>query len=381
MQYQRSGLSVRSCMYGLALGVLTASTAFAENFNATIWFPDTHPLTKFGYIDWAKDLADRSGGELQAKVFTGTALLDPAAHLGGVRDGIAQVGYHAGTFTPSELPIDNVLAQLAFSYSDYFLAAFAFTDMNMTDPDVLSEWARNGIVFGGGYATVPYVLMCTSPIETLADIKGKKIRMPGSAHSNWASSVGAVPINVASNEMYNGLEKGILDCAANGANELKTRSLWEVAKEVTLAELGVYYAGYEYGFNKEFWMGLTDGQRRLMLDTIATAMVRTGLGYVALADDVKKEAVEHGVTFHEPAGPLAASIHDYAAQARADAISLGRDHLKLDDPEAVIVRFEEKIEKWKALLDGVDATDEAALVSLLKQEIFDKIDVASFGMD
>lgn len=373
--------AARALALAAALGAAVPAAAGAESFNASIWFPDGHPLTKFGYLDWAKDLAAASGGRLEPRVFTGTALLSPAEHLSGLRAGVLQVGYHAGTYSPAELPADNVLAQLAFSYSVYFLAAFAITDMNMTDPEAQAQWKRNGVVYAGGYATVPYILFCTEPVRTLADIAGRKVRMPGSAHSNWAKSAGAVPVNVASSEMYGGLEKGQLDCASNGANELRTRSLWEVAKYVTTVQLGVYYAGCEYCINRGFWAGLAAEDRRVMLDTIATAMVRTGLGYQALAREVLEEAPQHGVTLLEPAPDLAASVADYAAQARTDAVALGRDKLGVPDPEALIGRFEARVEKWRALLDGIDRTDEQQLVALLKRELFDRIDAATYGVD
>ena len=365
----------------LALGTSASLPAHADTFNASIWFPESHPLTKFGYVEWAETLSGLTNGKLTPKVFAGTALLDPASHLSGVRDGIAQVAYHAGTFTPAELPVDNVLAQLAFSYSDYFVAAFALTDMNMSDPEALAQWKENGIVYGGGYATVPYVLFCTTPVRSLADMAGKRVRMPGSAHSNWAKSVGAVPVNVASSEMYSGLEKGQLDCASNGVNELRTRSLWEVSKNVTMVELGAFYSGYMYGFNRDFWIGLSSEERRIILDTIAVAMVKTGLGYQALASDVLEEAPEHGVAILQPDADLAGSVAAFADNARADAIALGRDQFKMADAEALIVRFEEKVAKWKALLAGIDVTDEAQLTKLLKTEVYDRIDVDSYGLN
>ena len=282
---------------------------------ASIWFPDAHPLTKFGYLDWAQDVETASGGTLKPKVFTGTVLLPPAAHLSGVTDGIAQVAYHAGTFTPKDLPKDNVLTQLGFVYSD------------------------------------------------------------------WAKSVGAVPVNVPSSEMYSGLEKGQLDCASNGANELKTRSLWEVSKQATMVELGVYWAGYQYGFNNEFWRSLSPEQRRTLLDTIAAAIVRTGIGYQAAADETVREAPSHGVTLHEPAADLAQSIRDFASAARANAINLGKEKFGLENPDALISRFEQRIEKWERLLAGIDRTDEAELTALLKAELYDKIDVDSYGLN
>ena len=57
----------------------------------SIWFPDTHPLTKYGYLDWSKQVEAASKGQVKIKVFTGTALLPPNAHLSGLRDGVAQI--------------------------------------------------------------------------------------------------------------------------------------------------------------------------------------------------------------------------------------------------------------------------------------------------
>lgn len=361
--------------------VLAAGTAQAKEFNASIWFPDAHPLTKYGYLQWSEALKKASNGALQPKVFVGTVLLPPAGHLSGVRDGIAQVAYHAGTYTPSDLPEDNLLAQLAFNYSDYFVAALAITDMNMNDSEMQAMWKRNGIVYAGGYATPPYRLFCTTPVVTMEDLKGKKLRMPGAAHSDWAKSVGAVPVNVSSSEMYNGLEKGQLDCASNAANDMKSRSLWDVAKHTTMVELGVYWAGYEYGLNPDFWAGLSADERRIMLDTIAEALVYTGIGYSNAADEAVAEAPEHGVTIHEPADEVKQSIKDFAATARAAAITMGEEKFGLKDPEALIGRFEEVAAKWEQLLDGIDRKDQAALTKVVKENLYDKIDVNSYGIN
>src|SRR5262245_5128300 len=95
-----------------------ATTAAAQEFNASIWFPDTHPLTRYGYLDWAKKLEATSKNQIKPKVFTGTALLPPTAHLSGLRDGIAQLTYHAGTYTPADLPEDNILSMLSLSMTD-----------------------------------------------------------------------------------------------------------------------------------------------------------------------------------------------------------------------------------------------------------------------
>lgn len=377
-------MKIRNSLAGLATALLIAgiaAPASAREFNASIWFPDSHPLTKYGYIDWAKAVEKASGGDLVPKVFTGTVLLPPAAHLSGLRDGIAQVDYHAGTYTPADLPEDNLLAQLALNYSDYFLAAFATTDMNLNDPEMQAMWKRNGVVYGGGYATPPYRLFCTTKVVTLDDIKGKRLRMPGAAHSDWAKSVGAVPVNVSSSEMYNGLEKGQLDCASNAANDMKSRSLWDVAKFTTMIELGVYWSGYEYAYNPDFWKSLTPSERRILFNTMADAMVKTGFGYKKQAAEAIAEAPSHGVTVSEPSAALKQSVVDFGKVARSKAIELGHSKFKLEDPEGLISRFEQVVAKWRTLLAGVDNNDPAALTALLKKEVYDKLDAATYGTD
>jgi TRAP-type C4-dicarboxylate transport system substrate-binding protein len=363
---------------GTAALIAMTGPAASKDFNASIWFPETHPLTEYGYLEWAEAVRN-ADADLNPNVFVGTVLLPPAGHLSGIRDGIAQVGYHAGTYTPGELPVDNLIAQLAFNYSDYYVAAFAITEFNMTDPAALQQWKDNGIVYGGGYATPPYRLFCTSEVKTLEDIKGKKLRMPGAAHSDWAKSVGAVPVNVASSEMYNGLDKGQLDCASNAANDLKSRSLWDVAKHTTLVELGVYWAGYEYGYDADFWAGLSEKQRRVLFDTMAEAIVKTGQGYVGAAQEALDEAPDHDVEVIEPSDELKASIDEFAKTARANAIEMGKSKFGLDDPEAIIERFSKIAEKWETKLADVSFDDTETLTEMLKTEVYDKIDAASYG--
>lgn len=358
-----------------------ATLADQVEFNASNWLPETTALVRTAYTEWAEELDERSNGELKARVFTGSVLLPPAAHLSGVRDGIAQIGYHAGTYTPADLPLDNVLAQMAISYSDNFLATLALTDLNMNEPDLLDQWDSHNIVFGAGYATIPYRLFCTMPVATLEDIKGKRLRMTGSVHSDWAKSVGAVPVNVPSSEMYSGLEKGALDCASNTMEQLKASSLWDVAKHTTMVELGIYYAGYQYGINKDFWNSLTPEQRRTLLDSFSLSVARTMIAYTAAGENVEPEAIAKGVTLHEPDKGLQDSITNYKGIARDTALKVGKEKFGLDNPEDLISRFEASIDKWTGLLEGVDRNDEAALAALIKKEIYDKIDVNSYGVN
>lgn len=365
----------------LATGLAAAAPASAQTeLIASIWFPDSHPLTKFGYLDLVEPLARASNNQLRLRVFTGTSLLPPGAHLSGLRDGIAQMTYHAGTYTPSDLPEDNILAILGIALQDNMVIAAAVSDFYLNDPAMRDMFRRNRIVFLGGYATPPYILMCRGRIETLADLRGKRIRMPGAIHADWARSVGAVPVNVPSTEMFSGLEKGQLDCAANAANDLRSRSLWDVAKHVTTVDLGSYFAGWQYAMNAQAWQRLSPANRRALLDSISDALVDTAIGYQAEADSALAEAPSKGVTITRPGADLQQQLTTFNTTiARDTAIREGTERFRLRDAEGLVKRFEATMAKWQGLFQGVDRKDAATLKRILRDNLYSRIDVATHG--
>src|SRR6056297_1310708 len=144
-------------------------------------------------------------------------------------------------------------------------------------------------------------------------MKGIKIRTPSPVHAAWVESVGGTPVSVPSSEMFSGLEKGQFDCVFNAANDLKSRSLWDVAKHTTLLEVGSYFAGWEYAMRESRWSELSEEHRHLMLDAIPANLVNIAQNYQESSDVALAEAGDHGVTIHQPADDLQANLDEFVA--------------------------------------------------------------------
>lgn len=366
---------------GLVLMAAAGTSANAETkFIANSFYDGGHPLSKFGYVEWADIVKDLSGGDLAPEVYTGTVLLAPRAALQGAQDNVVQVANISAVYIPSEMPVANAVQELGFNYSDPKAMIFAATDFSMHNPTQLKEWTDNKIVYLGAYTTPPYILFCTSPVTTLAEFKGKRIRTAGSAVSMWVEEAGSVPVNVPSSEMYTGLERGSLDCATNAANDLIDRSLWEVAKHTTLLPTGMYWAGPEWGYNTDFWTGLSVEQRSVLMEATARSMARMIINYAQRAEDALTEAQEKGNTVAEPGEDLLASVTAFretslaAAIAAADAATGGEGQALIDD-------FQATVAKWDALLAEVDTNDEDALTALAMKEIYGTLDPATYGVN
>lgn len=364
----------------VCFGTLGVSSVQAKEFIGNNFFPAQHPLAKYPLVQWAEDLEEASGGKLKVKVFTGTVLLEPRAGLSGVRDGVAQVGYHAAMYTPADLPVANAIQETGFSYTDPLVANVAVTEFSMTDPEQLAEWKKAGIVYGGGYCTPGYCLMCSTPVRDMAEVKGKKLRTSGAANSRWAESVGAVPVNVPSSEMYQGLEKGTLDCATNVVSDLKSRSLWDVAKHTTLISLGMYWGGPAWAWNRAYWNNeLTPEEKRIIFDVTARAMANLYVGYESEMKVAIEEAKDHGVEIYEPSADLLKSLDTFNKANKSVVLKMVREKYEIENPEALFARFEKVMRKWEARFANVDRTDTAAIGKIIKEELFDKIDVATYG--
>ncbi len=355
-------------------------TAVGKNYTANVFFSQTHVLSEQGYVDWAEKVSKATNGAINFEVFTGGSLLPPAASMQGLRDGVAHVGYHAGTYTPAELPIMNVISDLSFVNPDPLVMAFASTEFAIFYPAMQEEWKENGIVYGGGYATTPYHLMCRMEINSINDLKGKKLRVPGSAWSRFATHVGATTVSVPSSEMYTGLDSGSLDCVANAADALESFSLKDVVKSIVTLPLGVYFAGFEWGYNPSFWQGLDDAQRKILFNEMALAMVRIELKYQINAAHATDNAAQLGVTVVAPTDDMQASLDSFVAADIANVKQIAREKRGIGNPDSIIDDFLAVVTKWDRLLQDVDRTNEAALTELVKREIYDKIDPSTYGL-
>ena len=50
------------------------------------------------------------------------------------------------------------------------------------------------------------------------------------------------------------------------------------------------------------------------------------------------------------------------------------------DPKALFGRFDATMQKWDALFAKVDRNDADAIAAIIQRELFDKIDVGSYGL-
>ena len=369
------------------LAAFLASTAVQplqarDSIQAATWIPPSHQVSRYLFDYWADRVAERSDGSLIVNVDLGSLMVSPRGAMAELADGIVDVTSHVAQYTPTELALSNALEELGMRYSDPRVMIAASTDFGVNAPEMRSEWARNGIVFGAGYVTALYKLVCNRPVKTLDDMQGAKLRLPGRAPADWANSTGAVTVALNANEQYGALDKGALTCTTTTMADAYNRKLFEVATHVTDLPITLFWAGFGWAYNPAAWADLTVGQRQTVLDAGADAIA----AYVARAlnreeDEARGKLAAEGVTFHQPGALLTASIEAFRAKQSEVAVGVAQQAFGIENAEDLMGRFQATVEKWETLLSSVPVEDEAAFAGLLRSEIFDKIDLTAYPAD
>ncbi|OGP64555.1 MAG: hypothetical protein A2169_14140, partial [Deltaproteobacteria bacterium RBG_13_47_9] len=105
------------------------------------------------------------------------------------------------------------------------------------------------------YAGDPRFLITTKKqVKTLEEIKGMKIRTPGGPPTDQMKALGAVPVLIPMPDVYQALDKGVVDGNAISWEAIYSYKLYEVVKYYTFAPLTLTY--FSITMNKQKWESL-----------------------------------------------------------------------------------------------------------------------------
>lgn len=183
------------------------------------------------------------------------------ADLSAATDGAVTVrGYHGGELGAG--PVEQYVravqgaAELTWGLPGYTSSQFSKT-MIAELPDALGAdrpgydalWDAYEAELSGEFpGTVPVALWTSEPnvlimrdkvVRTPADLEGLKVRVAGATAAEVATALGATPVQMPINQVYQALETGLIDGVITGSSVLRDFKIDEVADAVTLgAPLG-----------------------------------------------------------------------------------------------------------------------------------------------
>ncbi|WP_373086607.1 C4-dicarboxylate TRAP transporter substrate-binding protein [Sneathiella sp.] len=332
--------------------------------------------TNKALIDYFAAVEKDTNGSVVWEPHFASALLGPKDIPAGVRDGIADAGYFVGVYVPSEMPVDNYIGDFSMMNDDTLAMTGVNNELILLECEECDNEYREGFdtQFLATYALTDYVFQCKDELHSLADFKGKKIR----GFSAWTSLIkelGAVPVSVSSNEMYEALDRGIIDCAMFAISGQQTRSLGELAKNTVLNSLGGFMGASMINLRTEKWDALTSSERTVLLKHLPHLIASTAFNNgVYLDAEVREKMEEKGNKFYMADEEVGKIITDFRVNyVKSDAIEQGKKR-GVKNPEKIAAKIVELRAKWDKLL-AENGRDQATFERLLWEQIYSKVSV------
>jgi TRAP-type C4-dicarboxylate transport system substrate-binding protein len=230
--------------------------------------PPTHGFHVDVLDPWLKDLEKRTGGKLQGRLFAGNSPFGKTENQADqVKQGVVDVawglnGIPRGRFLRTSIMEMPFVAESADSASR---TLWAMLRGPLADDykgfKVLAVHCHNPGLFHTR----------DKPISSIEDVKGMRIRAPNYPTQKLLEHLGAAPVGMPPTQVYENLEKGVIDGAVFPWDAIKGFRLEALLKHHLDAR--VYTSCFHILMNEQRYASLPAPLKKAIDDTTGAAMV------------------------------------------------------------------------------------------------------------
>ena len=302
-------MKITTLLAASAIAVTTLPVA-AEELSFANFTPPFHTVNASVIEKLNADISAATGGDLTVRGYHGGELgAGPVEQYVRVVQGVADIGWGLPGYTSSQFE-KTMIVELPGTLSN-------------EDPGYKAMWDAYDEHLAGEFpGTIPVALWTSEPnvfimkdhvIRTPEDLAGLKVRVAGATAAQVAEALGATPVQMPINQVYNALQTGLIDGVITGSSTLDDFKLDEVANSYTFgANLGrlSFYAV----MGEEKYNSLTEEQRTALDNAIGRELSKSA------EDAWNATAVEGVATARTLDDNTFVDLTEEEAQAFADAI-------------------------------------------------------------
>ena len=257
--------------------------------------PVTHPMN-IRANEMAAAIQKETSGRVEIKIFPSSQLGSDTDMLSQVRSGGVEFFTLSGLILSTLVPAASITG-IGFAFSNYAdvwkaldgeLGAYVRAQIAKANLVAMDKIWDNGF---------RQITSSTKPIQTAADLKGFKIRVPVSPL--WTSMFKAfdsAPASINFNEVYSALQTKVVDGQENPLAIIATAKLNEVQKYCSLTNH--MWDGFWFLANKRAWDRLPADMREIVAKNINAAGMNERADVAAMNAGLQKELTDKGMIFN-----------------------------------------------------------------------------------
>lgn len=224
-----------AAMATVALTLSGIATATAQvkttTLRAAFYQPDGHPIVELSKEVFSK-IEKKTDGRVKFRVFPASTLI-PTTEMGsGVNNGTAFVAIWYMPYMSKTIPLFDIETIPVWSGGCKAIIEAYNGGLNDLYTQALNRQGLTNVKVAGVSECLPRVLATRKAVKVPKDATGVKVRSVG-AESDMFKSMGASPVNMTMDQVYEALSRGIIDGVTNAFMMIEDRSQFELVKNVT----------------------------------------------------------------------------------------------------------------------------------------------------
>lgn len=247
----------------MGVGLLLSPSLSAAEINLKLshFLPSTHPTQKDFIEPWAAELEKRSNGRVKVDIYpAGSAFGHVAKQFDQVRSGVVDIAHGLTGFPRGRLPRTLVM-DLPFMVKS---ADAASKTLWALYPTYLAPEYK-GMKMLAMHAHNPGLIHTRKKqVTEMADLKGLRIRNPSLAISNMLKFLGATPVGLPPTQVYENLQKGVIDGNVFPYEAVNSFKLYEVLDYHLDAK--AYTTSFYFAMNQRKYAALPEDIRKIIDD-------------------------------------------------------------------------------------------------------------------
>lgn len=370
---------IKNLTFSVAALALASQGVSAETLRLAPGTPPAHPGHTPLFTSFQEQLPEITDGEL-----TGNILGTEVANLGNmrtaIRSGLADVGMFLPAYFPSDLSEINLVGDLAFLGENSQAMGAAMTEYIVNCDPCQQELKQLGVVYTTSHASDLYQLLTTTPVRTLDDLQGLRLRVGGPQFARWADTVGATGSNTSVGETFEAISQGVLDGTIASSADLISFRLDDVVEYITTIRLGTYHSTISHAIGVDTWSDLSPEHRKAMANasSLSSALATQRWAH-EMPSQAEQAARDSGIEFIEPSQDLVDATREFASNDLEQVVTNAEDRYGLDNVPEKIERFQTLVDKWTAYAEEVD-NDPQMIADKLNADVWDNVDFSSYGL-
>jgi TRAP-type C4-dicarboxylate transport system substrate-binding protein len=280
----RKSFSIFRIIFTTAILVLWGATLFAKPVTLTYsnFFPPTHVQSQLAQA-WCDEVEKQTDGRVTVQYFPGQTLTKGTQNYDGVVSGLSDIGMCLFAYTRGRFPVMEAV-DLPLGYDSGITATRVVNTVyeklqpkELENTQVMYLHAHGaGLLHTSGKA-----------IRTLEDFKGMKLRGHGTS-AQMITALGGIPVSLPMPELYQSLQKNIVQGALYPIETNKGWRMGEVVDYLTLSTSIAYTSSFYVVMNKKKWAQIPDDLKPVIMEINQEWAKKHGQAW----DDSDREGME-----------------------------------------------------------------------------------------